>query len=186
MSGARWLILGLALVLVVGSVSQCAARASGAAETMDGITVRGPDDFRARTRDALDTLPVEWHTFVTRWLNTVTYDDGLTRRNALSYVDVLSATFHVNKRTAFGYDEHGYAGNSIIWYACGLVHEAQHVYQFKHSKLKYGREAEFDAIGAQAACLRRLSAPPTIQDYVDELRECIHADGCKYWKQHRG
>lgn len=183
---AKWLIVALALVLAALAAAQLMTGPSEASETMDGISVKGPQEFRDRTRVALDSLNVEWHTFVTRWLNTVQYDDSITRRRGLSYVNVFSATFHVGKDAAFGYDDDGYDGDSVVWYACGLVHEAQHVYQYKYSHLKYGREAEFDAMGSQLACLRKLGAPRFIIDYVEGLRECIYGDGCKYWKQHRG
>jgi hypothetical protein len=182
----KWLVTALALLLLALGVTRLRAAPSEASESLDGITVTGPEDFRQRTREALDALDVTWHSFVVQWLNTVEYDAGLTRRDGNSYVNIYSATFHVSRRTAFAYDKEGYARDSIAWYACGLVHEAQHVYQYKHSKLKYGREAEFDAIGVQLECLRKLGAPRYIQEYTDGLRECIHADGCKYWKQHRG
>jgi hypothetical protein len=183
---ARWLIAALSLALAALVVTQARAGQPEASESMDGITVQGPEDFRARTREALDALDISWHGFVVQWLKTVEYDAGITRRNANSYVNTWTATFHVNRRTAFAYDTDGYAGDSIVWYACGLVHEAQHVYQHKHSKLKYGREAEFDAIGTEIVCLKQLGAPRYMLEYTEELRECIHADGCKYWEKHKG
>jgi len=185
MSPVRWLIVGMSMLLVLTGMWQCTSRSSQASETMDGITVKGPAEFRGRTREALDALDVSWHAFVTRWLSTVVYDEGQSRRNGLAYVNVISATFHVTQEAAFGYDDSGYAGDSIAWYACGLVHEAQHVYQFKYSKLRHGREAEYDAISAQVVCLKKLGASGFMLDYADQLRECIHADGCKYWEEHR-
>jgi hypothetical protein len=182
-SGARWLILGLSALLAAVVAARCFVGAPDASQAMDGIVVKGPDDFRERTRESLDMLPVDWHTFVTQWLKTITLDRSLGQDDN-PYVNVLSATFHVSQQEAFGWDEVGYPGNSIIWYACGMVHEAQHVYQYKHSKLKYGREAEYDATSAEYACLKQLGAPGQMLRDRDRLRECIHAGGCEYWKKH--
>ena len=90
----------------------------------------------------------------------------------------------MTKDGAFGYDKEGFAGDSLHWYACGLVHEAHHVYQYQHSDLRTPREYEGDAIAVEAACLKKLGASRFMIDYVNSLRDCIDAGGCAYWEGH--
>ncbi len=179
MGGVRWLNIALAAFLVVRFVPAASAASAGPTEVMDGIRVQGADDFRRQTRDALDNLGVQWHAFVTHYLTAVTLTDGG------SGVDPRTGRFKVTRVTAFSPDRNESPGVALDWYACVLVHEAQHVYQGQHSGLHYGREAELDAMGVQLACLRDIGASPTQIDYLRGLMDCVEAGQCKYWEGER-
>lgn len=178
-TGTAMLTAAVLAALVIG-LSGVMGR-SGQEQRMDGIRISGPAEFQERTREALDLLGIGWHRFVTTWLKAIVYDREGAPRTGNPYID-RSATVHATHGMAFGYDARGDAASSVVWYACGLVHEAQHAYQLKNSRLSYGRESEYEAITVEVECMKDLGARSYQLAFMKQLRECIYDNGCKYWE----
>lgn len=156
---------------------------SGSTHSINGVRVTGPDGFHERTAAAMDALDPRWRGFVTANLTQIGWYEKGSSRSGNAFV-TRDGVFHVNRATAFAYDSEGYAAESVQWYACGMVHEAQHIQQVKHSQLSFGKEREYEAILVQAQCLRDINAPERFVTYLEQLAGCIQGGGCRYWEGH--
>jgi len=67
------------------------------------------------------------------------------------------------------------------WYACALVHEAQHVEQQLTDQANLGGLSEFDANWVQLACLRAIDAPPGDIDWLEQIQSNILDGTTHYW-----
>lgn len=159
---------------------QAAARqASGwVDEQIGGVTVSGTAEFRERTGAAIALLPEEWRRFVAA---------RLTRISAAKHSGVNPRTghFQVGRPTAFSWDDPGLPADSVTWYACVLVHEAQHVEDYRQRGLRGGRLAEANGLAVQITCMRDVDARSRHLAYLSELAGCLDEPRCQWWKHRR-
>lgn len=139
------------------------------------IVVEGSSQFRERTEDALERLPLEYATLAHCWLKTIKEGTSSGR----SGVIVQTAIYYEQGDLPFAYEEQRH---SIVFYAAAIVHEAVHVREFGHSRPAEGRDGEVVALTVQLAALHALEAPEFMTGCIEEIIENIDDPAYQYWE----
>ena len=128
--------------------------------------ITGPAPFVHNTEQALIRLQgTPYAEFVNRHINSIIMVDRRTGVDPT--LGIMWATEE-------------YATDSP-WYACALVHEAQHVEQQLTNQANLGGISEYNANKVQLACLHSIDAPQGDIEWLEQIQANIVNGTTHYW-----
>jgi hypothetical protein len=142
------------------------------------IDIRGSEEFKAWTQQALDLLrakaPLE-HELV---MNSIAIIESVA---AGSGIFVQEKRFRVGEQTAYapGHPR----DQQLIWYAGAMVHDANHRDLFAKNQPYSGKDAEVACLKVQKAALLKIETTSYFSNYIQGLIDTADTAANPYWTQ---
>ena len=143
-----------------------------------GIEVRGSDDFKAWTQEALNLLESKAPQEYAEVQGSINVIESV---EAGSGMVVLEKRYKVGDVTAHapGYDR----AQQLIWYAGTIVHDAHHSTLCGRAQPYSGKDAEVACLKLQKAALLKLETNTVFSNYVQGLIDGADDPANQYWNQ---
>jgi hypothetical protein len=132
------------------------------------MEIRGSDEFKEQTAEAIEELPPEYESLVRCWLRYI-----LERGRATSRDGVFTRTgmFYGSYEPELGPKAN----------AATLVHEAVHVRERAYDRPHSGRDGELTSLTVQLEALKAMDAPESHARWIEEIIENIDDPAYQYW-----
>jgi hypothetical protein len=143
-----------------------------------GIEIRGSEDFKTWTTQALDLLKTKTPPHYQLVMDSVWVIESVT---AGSGMVVQEKRFKVGDETAHAPGHP--AANQLIWFASTIVHDANHSALFIKGQTYSGKEAEVACLKVQREALQKIENGTYYTNYVQGLIDGADDPKNQYWNQ---
>jgi hypothetical protein len=144
----------------------------------ESIEIRGNDDFKNWTQQALDLLKAKTPPHYQLVMDSIWVIESVT---AGSGMVVQEKRFKVGDETAHAPGHP--AANQLVWYASTIVHDANHSALFMKGQTYSGKDAEVACLKVQKEALLKIENGNYFANYVQGLIDGADDPKNQYWNQ---